>query len=449
MSRKKSVQKMKTAHRGKRAAHPSRPENSSRTSLIGKPPLLNASPPKAETAKAAPIPETRTASPRILMVMDQFNVGGTETYILSLTKELLRQGTSVVVAGKKGRILDSFVGLGCPCYEIDFVLDHFELDQSSWRKHLELLKSIIVSERIDLVHGHQVPSGQIALQAAAEMNVPFVFTVHGTYYEEPFLRKLHGGASLISVSPAVHNLLAKKGIPSLLIPNGIHIHDQGIPSITYKEYTRERLGLPIGAKVVMYAGRLTWEKAEICSDILRAVCEMNLVPTRNVYLMIAGGGLRQSDIERQIEEIHHAFKSNSIVYCGEVLNIHSYYHASDVVIGTGRIALEAMSCGSPFIAVGSKGEVGIVRPEVYSEAWNNWFGDHGAKQMWSVGRISNQIQEALSMNDKDRMHLVQRNKQWVANHFHITPITKKINDLYRSLIYKTPEIEPIAVSMNG
>ena len=50
------------------------------------------------------------------MILDAFDIGGTETHVLSLTKELLKQGVSVFVAGDAGPLENKFRMLSCEVY---------------------------------------------------------------------------------------------------------------------------------------------------------------------------------------------------------------------------------------------------------------------------------------------------------------------------------------------
>lgn len=86
---------------------------------------------------------------------------------------------------------------------------------------MAMLQSIIRTEKIDLVHAHQVPSGIVALEAARTLRVPFLFTVHGTYYDPAFLSVLRRSATVTCVSPAVLRMLQNAGIQAFVVPNGV------------------------------------------------------------------------------------------------------------------------------------------------------------------------------------------------------------------------------------
>ncbi|TDF92565.1 glycosyltransferase [Paenibacillus piri] len=381
----------------------------------------------------APIIISRSVPMRILMVIDQFNIGGTETYSLSIARELVRKGATVVIAGKRGKLLDHFLGLGCPYYEIDFVLDNHQADHKNLIPHLNLLTSVMLTERIDLVHCHQIPSGRLALRAAAQLHVPFVFTAHGTYYDRDFLQQLlQAGAALTCVSPSIQRLLQAKGINAKLIANGLddreyHAYDQA-----YLDHFRSKLGIPADAAVVLYAGRLSWEKGDICEEIIHTVSAMRSSGYAKLHLIIAGGGSKQAALFQLAQE-KRLLSDAPFIHCtGEVLNMALYYSVSDCVIGTGRVALEAMSCERPLIAVGSRGFLGIVNPDNYEKAWDSWFADHDADQKLTRALLADHLKAVLLMDPQARLKLVRKGKKFIINRFPIHDTVEPLLDVYYS-----------------
>lgn len=384
---------------------------------------------------SSPFSDERISPPlRILMVIDQFNVGGTETYTLSLTRELLRKGHIVVVAGKKGEILDSFIGIGCPVYEIDFVTEHYQPDPDNHTKHFKLLKDIIETERIDIIHGHQMASGTVAKLAANKMNIPFVFTVHGAYYDLKFLQMLQRDSTMVAVSPAIERLLRANRIRSVLIPNGLDVIEYDDYTPPYREYLRHKMGIPQMAKVVMYASRLSWKKATICKEIIPALSEMLLHEYPDIHLIIVGGGRDQDHIVKLAASEQQRIDSPFIHYPGEVLNMRGYYSISDCIIGTGRVGLEAMASKRPLISVGSKGFLGLVQPDNYEKAWDGWFGDHDSNLKLTRDILMEHIRSVLNMEEQNKSLLIESGRKFVTDRFHISIITEELLHVYRSKI---------------
>lgn len=59
----------------------------------------------------------------ILMLIDQLNVGGTETHVLSLTKQLFQEGVKVVIGTSGGPHLDTFESSGLEVAYLPFQSD--------------------------------------------------------------------------------------------------------------------------------------------------------------------------------------------------------------------------------------------------------------------------------------------------------------------------------------
>lgn len=385
---------------------------------------------------------SRTRAPlSILMVIDQFNIGGTETHVLSLTRELLKQGNHVVVAGKYGRLLSRFTGLGATCYEIDFVTEQYEYDVEMQSIHETLLDSILEKENIDLVHGHQFPSGYLAYQATVRKKIPFAFTFHGRYYDEMLLRKMQNIPLMISVSPAVQQDLREKGYESTLIANGIEAQDYRAyrsPDSPYRTYIRRKLRIPEETKLIMYAGRLSWEKADIGEEIIQAITQLKQQDGLDVHLLVVGGGNRETEIQSLARQQNESIGATFIHCTGEVDNIHTFYAASDVVIGTGRVLLEAMACCRPVIAAGSRGYGGIIEPDRYAVAWSTWFGDHDTEWFLTRKGILRDLREVIHMSGSRLKELVNANLQYVQGTYPIARISQETVQLYEKLVRQAP-----------
>jgi glycosyltransferase involved in cell wall biosynthesis len=295
---------------------------------------------------------------------------------------------------------------------------------------LELLKSIITLERIDLIHCHQIPSGKVAVTAAEQMNVPFVFTVHGAYYDSDFIQILRRSSNIICVSPSIQRLLLTNAIESSLIPNGLDVLEYQPRHSFYREYLRNKLAIPKHAFVVMYAGRLSWEKADICEDIIHLASVLRLNECPNLHLIIAGGGKKQENIIKLAEKQQQQMGTPFIHCVGELTDMCAYYCISDCIIGTGRIALEAMACERPLIAVGTRGFLGFVQPELYEKAWDCWFGDHDSPEPLSKDELAHHIKSLLYLDPKKKSEMALAGRNFIVNRFHISRTTEKLIDLY-------------------
>ncbi|MBP1937876.1 glycosyltransferase [Paenibacillus sediminis] len=376
---------------------------------------------------------------RILMVIDQFNVGGTETHVLSTARELLKRRAKVVVAAKRGKLLEPFLGLGCSVYEIDFVLDNYEPNWDQYIDHVNKLIHIIQSEKINIVHGHQTPSGRIAKVAAEQMDIPFVFTVHGMYYEDQFLNMLKNISSVISVSPAVQRMLLLNGIESTVIPNGIDLMAYDAYPSFFQNDIRASLGISDQSFVVTYAARLAWEKADICKDVIKACSELAM--SSDLRLLIVGGGIHRNKVEADIDRIQRYVKKPFVHFIGEVVNMRSFYSISNCVIGTGRVGMEALACRRPLISVGSKGFIGLVKPEHFDRTWDSWFGDHGEAEISSQETIMKDLKLVMSLSSDQTNNYVWNGRRYVEMKFNIVNTTTKLIDVYKPILEKNDMLD--------
>lgn len=389
---------------------------------------------RSSRSSFSPLEKISAPPLHILMVLDQFNIGGTETYTLSLTRELLRQGVKVTVAGKPGKLLQSFNGLGCPVYELDFVTDYHEPNTEREQELLQMLASIVELNTIHIIHAHQFPSGKIAKAVAEAAHIPFVFTVHGTYYDHTFLEEMKD-AIVISVSPAVERMLRTNGISSHLIPNGIDVDEYQPRSRVYREHLRKKLGLPQDALIAMYASRLSWEKADICKQVIHAASALRNFGFQRLYMLIVGDGKDEKLLSDLAKQEHLLYPQQILTFTGETVNIHSYFQVADCVIGTGRVGLEAMASMLPFIAFGTKGYIGAVHSSNASAAWDSWFGDHGSTpESFTIVKLMSEIERVLNLNEQDRRMLTHWGRDHVNERYRISTVTRRLLDTYQQAV---------------
>lgn len=371
---------------------------------------------------------------RILMVLDQFNVGGTETHILTTVRELMRRRIHVVVVGRKGEMMDAFAALGCPLYELNFVTDQYLENRAEEKGIIGQLKQIINIEGINLIHAHQIPSGHFAMMASEQLRIPVVFTVHGHYstLEAEILKQ---SQSLICVSPSVYKNLPVKDVTTHLIPNGVDTVQFNERPYVQPELRKE-LGILETAPLVMYAGRLSWEKADICRDMIEACRQLREEHFPDIHLLIVGEGRQSESISDLVKEVHEQAGEEFIHLLGNSLNMPRYYSISDAVVGTGRTAIEALASRRPVIAIGIKGFIGHVHPGNYEATWYSWFGDHQAEEMWSVPKIKHSLQHVLNLSDEECEEQGWVSRNFVKGKFDIHKTTDALLEVYKDVLHR-------------
>lgn len=366
---------------------------------------------------------------RILLVVDALYIGGTETHVLALAKELIKNDIFIaIVAKKEGSLINSFEALGCPIYHIDFPKT-MKLPANQELELVVEIEKIIENEKISHVHIHQTPSGYLAGKAAENKRIATVLTIHGTYYpNEEIQELLKLTDAVICVSPPLCNYVKAFGIENpYLVPNGINLEEY--PLKPPSEEIRNELNIPENAEVLLYASRITWAKAKVCSIFLRACKDLKLTTLPNLHVIIVGGGDKLGDIQFLSDMIKKMCNDHFIHLVGEQKNMHDYYSTADCVVGTGRVALEAMASERQIVAVGNHGYFGIVSHDNFDEAWNHYFGDHGSKVACSRHGLRDDLKKILL--DKEQLRLNgMKCREIVEERFNIHTVTNQILKVY-------------------
>ncbi len=327
------------------------------------------------------------------------------------------------LASMNGALRPAFEALGCPLYL--FSPSGFETAASV--HGAAELKQRMLEWKVNCVHAHQTPSGLMALAAAEELGIPFVFTVHGTYYPAGSLRSILARASkVISVSKPVQAFVRQLGFDSELVPNGI---DTAAFCPEGSRKLRESLGIREEERLLVYASRLAWGKARACDTLLRAMKDMRKYGWDKLHLAVIGDGPQLADLRRLADYIEHETGRAFIHIAGLQTDMADCYRAADAVIGTGRVALEALACGKPVLAIGNHGFFGWIEPQCYEEAWLNYFGDHGSVAGYSRYLFASQLADGLRQPDR-LTRMGTEGRQWVMSQFRLDEAINRLLKLY-------------------
>jgi glycosyltransferase involved in cell wall biosynthesis len=312
-----------------------------------------------------------------MLAMNNFQIGGVQTYVYTVTKTLLSRGVpvTVFVSEPSGPLRPRFVELGC------------DVRADGGGAAAALAQSIADAD-VALINVHHTSVALRLSEPAAIAGVPLVGTVH--HRGSGVLAMKDAATRLFTVSPALQRWLRTTGgIEADVIPNAIdtdRFRDRG-PAV------RAAFGIEPGAPVLAYAGRLTRKKGAIGRLVLEAF-EQELATTfPNSRLLIAGAG---DDAAALASHASRSKEADRIQCLGYVEDMSALYSAANVVIGTGRVALEAMCCERVVVAVGVQGDAGLVTPPLYEYAWGNYYGDHAADWRATAGAIAASARIALS-----------------------------------------------------
>lgn len=211
------------------------------------------------------------------------------------------------------------------------------------------------------------------------------------------------------------------------IPNGVDTLMFKPAPARERETLRIRLGLPLGGRIVAYAGKLNRGKG--LEHLIRAWESVSGIH-KDAHLVLIGSGGGQSlsceeDLRRLVEE---KALGSRVTFTGYVHNVHEYLQASDLLIlpseneAFGLCILEAMSCGIPVIAT----RVGGI-PEIITHLENGVLVEPA-----DPCGLARQIDRLLSQPRLAGL-LVENARRTVCEKYSIEAVAARYQELFCSL----------------
>lgn len=374
------------------------------------------------------------SSLRILMLVDALNIGGTETHVLNLVRKLMELGAYVVVGTSGGPLTYMFEAYGIKVCHIPFSSDNISnKDIFSLLKHV---KNILDTEQINLIHAHLFASMRMGSEISKIYGIPYITTIHGLFYPKDILFKTcFNAARIIAVSePVKKSLLTNLGTRMndlvKVLPNGVYLDDMDMRSD--QSHIRKKYNIPEDHLLVTYCSRLAWGKTNAAENFVFSIFKMAQSHDK-IHAFIIGDGDGKEIVKKEAEMINSILMDEKIHVLGAIFNVEDYFSESDVVVGTGRVALEAMSLGKPVIAIGNQGYMGIIDPGSQEVQWNLYFGDHGRLDNINVNKLADDL-KYLAEHPEKRCELGQWSKNWCEDMFNIDKIVRNTMDIYKELL---------------
>ncbi len=300
------------------------------------------------------------------------------------------------------------------------------------RRAAELLET----EPCDLIHSHfAVPTGPASLAVARKRQLPHVISLHGGDLYDPSKRTsphrlppvrgtvdwvLRGSDAVVVTSRNVRSLVYdhyRYTGPVETIPLGINVPE-------LRPASRDDLGLPADAFVVVTVGRLVRRKAVdvLLAAIASSGCE-------RVYLAVVGSGQELDALKAKASELG---LESRVAFAGHVseatkwqlLSAADAYASSSMHEGFGLVFLEAMAVGLPIVAFDNGGQVDFL--ENGRTGYLVPVGDQQGLAA-AIARISNHRDEAEQFGKHNRT---------AAGAYRIERTTRAYEELLKQVVGK-------------
>ena len=210
---------------------------------------------------------------KILMALMGLEIGGAETHVVELSKELKKQGFDIIVASNGGVYEKELAAAGIRHFRVPLN----ERNVFKMVRSYLLLKRIIKKEKVDIVHSHARIPGFICGLLHKKMPFTFVSTAHGVYSTKHGLKYLtNWGQKVISISTDVEKYLMENyGIKE----KNIYATINGINTELFSpdadgEAIRKEFGLK-GDNIIVHVSRIDKESSTVAKMLIHAAEAIN------------------------------------------------------------------------------------------------------------------------------------------------------------------------------
>ncbi|TNH16623.1 glycosyltransferase family 4 protein [Halomonas sp. BL6] len=345
--------------------------------------------------------------------------GGLHENVLAAARFLIDNNHKATIVCPRGPFADSLSGFGVGVIQTNY------LDLEATLNEIMNLHDV---DPIDLVHAHPFASRKLGLMLSEKLNIPIVLTFHGKYTDDisQYVDKV---SAVLAVSFGIRDyLLAEQSIK----PQKFHVVPN-VPDTGFFQPVSENSQSTDGKISVALVSRLDKDKAFILDVFADAVEYAAENYSGQLSWIVVGNGTQLEEFRTRLDAVRGG---NSIEFRGwlEGEPLRSAYQSSDFVFAPGRCALEAMSCGVPTIAVGSKSYCGLVNAETWQQGVYSNFGGVGNQHTDYKPEMVHQDMDNLLASKSYRIGLGNFGISIIQQFFDFQKIHTQLLGIYRLAI---------------
>ncbi|TNH98326.1 polysaccharide deacetylase family protein [Aeromonas sobria] len=340
----------------------------------------------------------------ILMALSQLEVTGAEVYATTVGNELTRRGHNVFYVSDT--LTKPTLG---PVFKLRF--NKRSILRRFW--HVFYLIYLIKKHHIQLVHAHSRASGWSSYVACKLTGTPMITTVHGRQPVHASRKAFHAlGFRAVAVCEDIaHQIVDNLGVD----PAIVQVLRNGIETDKFQPVPAPDNPKPLIAII----GRLSGPKGELCYRLLDEVLDLDACRVR----IVSG---------TKVPERFARFEGRA-EFVGYVDDVPALLAGSDLVIGAGRVAMEALLCGRPAFAIGEAKAIGLVTEQNMDEALASNFGDIGPKDLAiDFAKLKGDVANALICKE-----VTDTIRQRVLQEYDLQGVVSGLESIYQDAVVET------------
>ena len=362
------------------------------------------------------------------MALMGLDIGGAETHVAELSKELKRRGHNIVVASNGGVYEKELEAFGIKHYKVPL--------QNKQPKNIfssvSLLKKIIKDEKIDIVHSHaRIPSFLLG-KIRKSMKFPFVTTAHWVFTTRYGLKYITDwGQKTLAVSEDIKKYL----IDNYNIPEkDITVTVNGIDTEKFSkkapdERLKKEFGIEDGDKTIVYVSRLDTDRSLVAHQLISAFDALYTI-IDNLKCIIVGDGNDFELVRQEAEKINEKYGKPVIILAGRRTDISDIITLADLFVGVSRAALEAMASEKPSVIAGNEGYIGLFGEDKLSVSLKTNFCCRGEK-MSETAVLTQEIANFFGLWEEEKERIAKYGREIVLKNYSVTKMADDAEKVYR------------------
>ena len=299
---------------------------------------------------------------RILHVLSAEFFAGSVAYAVQLAEAHRAQGHAVWLLSDSDQLPTGATQLKAPIVNRRY---------GQRLRNVRRIRRLVQAERIDVVHGHSRAASWVAYFALRGLAVPLVSTVHGRQHlhASTSLFDIYGDAIIAICENLRQHLIAEVKMDEakiVAIPNGV-------------AFGHEALAVDEAVLRVSFIGRFNGGKGERAAALLQQVFPALLHAFPALRVALIGGELAHLPAAGKVAlaQLQAEFGAR-IEVVGFTTDVAGWLARTSLVVGAGRVAIEALGAARPVLALGEASYAGLVTEANFDTAAASNFGDISA-----------------------------------------------------------------------
>ncbi|MBH8567953.1 polysaccharide deacetylase family protein [Microvirga sp. STS02] len=297
----------------------------------------------------------------------------------------------------------------------------------SYRQRLRnarIIRQVVKREQIDVVHCHSRAASWVSYFALRGLAVPLVSTVHGRQHlhTSTSLFDVYGDKVIAICANLREHLITEVKMDAakiVAIPNGV--------AFGSGELASENSTLRIS-----FIGRFNGGKGERAAALLEQVFPALLREFSTLRVALIGGELQHLPAagKTALAQLQAKF-GERIEVVGFTADVPGWLARTTLVIGAGRVAIEALGAGRPVLALGEASYAGLVTEESFASAAAYNFGDISAQQSPSEVDFAALLADAQGFLRQPQA-VSAALRQQVRAHYNLDTVAARVLEVYQA-----------------